>query len=434
MHMRRSIVGSLVLGIGVVFALSQVAAADNPPFVHVGTVTEPASSLNGGFGSFDISYVDTQREEYLLADRAGVDASGNFVHGRIVMVDTRNGSLMGFIGADTFAGNYNNPGSGVSDCAEAPRDPRNGPNGVLTDPDGFIWVGDGNHAAGGCANGSLPTDPSTIKVFDQSGNMVANISNGGNRRADELAFGRTSSGAGRVLMGNPEEVKPGFPFMTMLDADNRSIIGKIMYDSQPASGAALNTVPPAGHGWDSSLQDTDENGGLEQDVFDPSNGMFYLNVPATTLNPGGEIDVISADSGNIVKVLPLDKCGGTGLALAGDMLASQCGDDIRVVDKNSGREIQRFTQGGGADEIWYDPADGNVYQGLIGMPVTPQGGVGVLDLQHLTYVGVIPTASGTGTHSVAAGGTGNRIYYPMGFGTATAKNLGNGGIVMFQHQ
>ena len=83
--------------------LSQTAAADNPPFVHVGTVTEPASSLSGGFTSFDISYVDSQRDEYFLADRAGVDPSGNFVHGRIVEVNTRTGSLMGHIGTDQFA-------------------------------------------------------------------------------------------------------------------------------------------------------------------------------------------------------------------------------------------------------------------------------------------------------------------------------------------
>jgi hypothetical protein len=75
-----------------------------------------------------------------------------------------------------------------------------------------------------------------------------------------------------------------------------------------------------------------------------------------------------------------------------------------------------------------------VYQGLIGAPVGPSAGVGVLDVAHMNYVGIIPTQSGTGTHSVAAGGANNRIFYPMGEGSAATKNLGNGGINMFQHQ
>src|SRR5262249_14486799 len=159
---------------------------------------------------------------YYLADRAGCSntaatsgqttCSGGtnaFVHGRIVAVDADDGSLIGYIGADQFAGNYNNPLSGLFPCAEPGRDPPNGPNGVLSDDRGFIWVGDGNHATSACpgTGGSVTSSDSSVKVFDPQGNPVVSIDNGGNRRADELAFGSLGDSGGRILISNPEEVK-----------------------------------------------------------------------------------------------------------------------------------------------------------------------------------------------------------------------------------
>ena len=434
MRMRGSpVVVPLVAASALLVGLLPASAAQTPPYQHIGTVTEPNTSLNDGFGSFDISFVDNQRDEYLLADRAGTDQTGTFIHGRIVVVDADDGSLIKYLGADQFSGNYNSPASGLSGCAEVPRDPRNGPNGVLTDDDGFIWVGDGNKATSACsgAGGTVTSANSTIKVFDQSGALVASIDNGGNRRADELAFGKVH-GSGRILISNPEEVKPNFPFATLINADSRKILGKIIYDEpKPASGLT-DAVPPVGHGWDAS------NFGLEQDVFDPEDGLFYLNVPGTVLNPGGEIDVISpeanaAGQGRVVKVMPLDNCGGSGLALAGDKLVVQCGGDIRVIQEDTGQQLGLFTDGAGADEIWFDPADGNVYQGIIGPPIpgVPTAGVGILDVRHLQYLGVVPVAAGLGTHSVAAGGRNNRIFLPMAEGSVAAHNAGNGGIGMF---
>jgi hypothetical protein len=433
-----SVLVPMVAASALLVGLLPASAAQNPPYQHIGTVTEPNTSLNDGFGSFDISFVDNQRDEYLLADRAGTDGqTGTFIHGRIVVVDADDGSLIKYVGTDQFAGNYNNPASGFSSCAELPRDPRNGPNGVLTDDDGFIWVGDGNKATSACSgpHGTLTSADSSIKVFDQSGALVATIDNGGNRRADELAFGKVH-GSGRILISNPEEVKPSFPFATLINADSRSVLGKISYDATPAPGAASNALPPVGHGWDSSLEDTAGNGGLEQDVFDAAEGVFFLNVPATVLNPGGEIDVISPDAnsagqGRVRQVMPLENCGGSGLALSDDKLVVQCGGDIRVIQEDTGKQLAMFTDGGGADEIWFDPADGNVYQGIIGPPLSSTAGIGILDVRHLAYLGIVPVASGLGTHSVAAGGRNNRIFLPMAEGSVAAHNAGNGGIGMF---
>jgi hypothetical protein len=442
----------VVLSFGLLLALVPTAAAvSSPPYQHIGTVTEPNSSLNDGFGSFDISFIDVAHDIYYLADRGGCASnmgmtptsgvcSGPFINGRIDVVDADDGSLIGYIGPDKFAGNYNNPLSGVAACAEKPRDPRSGPNGVLADDKGLVWVGDGNVATGPCgsgANGSFSSGSSSIKLFDPNGTLLAAIDNGGNRRADELAFGRLSTGGGRLLISNPEEVKPSFPFATLIDTDHRTMMGKILFDKTPPAGTPHDALPPVGHGWDSSLQDTGGNGGLEQDVWDPNSGNFLLNVPATTLNPGGEIDVVrphaSNFQGSIVQVIPLDSCGGSGLALDGEMLIVQCGGDIRVLQEDTGAEIARFNEGGGADEIWFNPGDGNVYQGIIGPPVTPQAGIGILHMPTLTYLGIVPVPAGLGTHSVAAGGNNNRIFFPMAEGSIAAHNAGNGGIGMFQH-
>jgi hypothetical protein len=418
------------------------AAAPSPPYQHTGTITEPNTSLNDGFGSFDISWVDSARDVYYLADRAGTDTNGTFIHGRIVAADADDGSLLSYIGSDKFAGNYNNPASGMAACAELPRDPRNGPNGVLTDAEGFIWVGDGNRATGACANGTVTSAPSTIDVFDpNTGTLLKSIDNGGNRRADELAFGQLGDGRGRILISNPEEVKPSFPFATLIGDHSRAILGKIIYDQVPTAANDHDDVPTDGHGWDSSLQDTGGNGGLEQDVWDPDGHVFLLNVPATLLNPGGEIDVISPfaqdGKGKVLKVIPLDNrnggaCNGSGLAISGEELIVQCGGDIRVLREDTGTLVHApFSEGAGADEIWFNPGDGNVYQGIIGPPVTATAGIGILDLKHLAYLGVVAVSRGLGTHSVAADSKNNRIFFPMGEGSVAAHNAGNGGIGMF---
>ncbi|MBV9577858.1 MAG: hypothetical protein JO057_04630 [Chloroflexi bacterium] len=427
--------GTFLLG------LQPAAAEDPPPYEHVGTVTEPNTGLNDGFGSFDISWVDSQRDVYYLADRAGlVLGTSTFVTGQIDAVDADDGSFLGYIGQNQFAGNYNNPGSPFNACAEGPRDPRSGPNGVLTDDRGNVWVGDGNKATA-CSGSTMIAGTSTIDEFAAlpNGSQMTSIPIGGhapnalgNRRADELAFGR-HHGRGLILISNPEEVSPSFPFSSLVDTEQRAIIGTLVFDQTPPSGAKNTTLPSPGHGWDSRIGDLPDPtaGGLEQDVWDADDGVFLLNVPGTLLNPGGEIDVISPDPLRIIQVIPLSNCGGSGLALSNNKLVVQCGDSLRVLNEKTGDTMATFTAGAGADEIWFNPGDGNVYQGIIGPPVTSTAGIGVLDLRSMQYLGIVPVASGLGTHSVAADANTNRIFLPMAEGSVATHNAGNGGIGMF---
>ena len=276
LSVRTTIVAATLL-----LALTPVAAAreSNPgsgPPRHVGTVTEPAISATGPgcsttptsctnptgkFASFDISWVDNDRGVYYLADR-----SNNAVD----MIDASDGAFLGFLGQGEFAGVITG----------APT--RSGPNGVVTDNQHNVWVGDG--LIGG-------TGHSSLKEFDpNTGVLLANIDNGGAARADELAFAPV--GGGRILIGNPNE--PTNSFVTLVNARTQGIIGKVVYD-EPASTSMPPSLPPAGHGFSTNFGGMQH--GLEQPAF--LNGHFFLNVPATIQNPGGEIDVLNPNKAEI---------------------------------------------------------------------------------------------------------------------------------------
>jgi len=137
-----------------------------------------------------------------------------------------------------------------------------------------VWAGDG--LIGGVGHSSL-------KAFDPTtGAMIADIDNGGVERADELAFGAVDSG--RILDANPNE--PTVAFLTLVNTASKTIIGRVLYDEAAHSG-----LPTSGHRFNTNFGGSQH--GLEQPSF--PRGHFYLNVPATIQNPGGEIDVFDAN-------------------------------------------------------------------------------------------------------------------------------------------
>jgi hypothetical protein len=378
-------------------------------FHRIGTVTEPAIAAiaagvttfnpTGRFASFDISWVDSERGVYYLADR-----SNNAVD----MIDASDGSFIRFLGQGAFSGVVTGPPT------------RSGPDGVVTDNAGNVWVGDGY-------SGPFPGTPqqhSSLKVFNPTtGDMIANIDNGGLGRADELAYGPAHGG--RILIANPNEptsVNPSFvAFVTLVNTASRSIIGKVFYDESAHSG-----LPAAGHGFSTFFGGIQH--GLEQPVF--LGDHFYLNVPATVQNPGGEIDVFDDNSAQITAVLPLTTCGGTGLAVLPDRdLLVECGDSVRVIDTN-GHEQARFAEFGGADEIWFNSGDGKAYFPLPpNIALRPNGGLGVLDVIHNESLGVTPVTGAQGLHSIAVDAQNNRIFLPI----SDNPDNGAGGIAML-HQ
>src|SRR5438270_5345773 len=94
--------------------------------------------------------------------------------------------------------------------------------------------------------------------------------------------------------------------------------------------------------------------------------MFYISVPATKTNPGGEIDVIDPKSQSVTAKYGLNDCEPNGLALGpGNQLLAGCGHPHRsvIIDKTNGKVLAEFSDVGGSDEVWFNPGDNRYYLG-----------------------------------------------------------------------
>jgi DNA-binding beta-propeller fold protein YncE len=385
-----AVTASLLVGLGPSVATrAESDDSKTPVFHNIGTVTEPAiaaikagvTSTNptGKFASFDISWVDNERNVYYLADRS---------NNQIDVIDTTDGSFVKGIGKGMFSGVQLNP----------PKN--NGPDGVVTDQHHNVWVGDGLGNA-------------KLKEFDpNSGALIGSVNIGGDGRADELAFGNV--GGGRILIGNPNEST--FVFASLVNTARTSVIGTVVYDEKAHAG-----LPAPGHGFIAT--------GLEQPVF--LNGKFYLNVPATVQNPDGEIDVFDANKAEITAIFRITSteangsCAGTGLAVGprGDLIV-ECAHSTLILDANGNVEAT-IKETGGGDEIWFNPGDGNVYIANAG----GSQGLGVIDVVHNNRFlePITPIPGGQGEHSIAVSSHNNRIFVPIN----DNPDNGAGGIAMF---
>jgi hypothetical protein len=397
------VVAVVLLGLAPAAAAHEAPDSGTTTFVNIGTVTTPAvdaikagktvTNPTGLFASFDISWVDNDRDIYYLADRS---------NNAIDVVDAIDGHFVKYIGKGDF--------SGIVTVPPAPAGPnRNGPDGVVTDRAGNVWVGDG--LKGGVGTSSLKEYSPT------SGAQLANIplmpspTQNSTGRADELAYGNI--GGGRILIANPNETVAAF--VSLVNTSTKSVIGTVLYDAPASSG-----LPPAGHGFNTNFGSPATQHGLEQPAF--TNGKFYLNVPSTVQNPNGEIDVFDPNVAKITAIFPFaTDCGGTGLAVGRGDLFAECGDSLRVIDANTGALDASFSDLGGADEIWFNPGDGNVYVPVPGA----NGGLGVLAAGNRD-LGITPIDGAQGLHSIAAAAHSGRIFVPSN----DNPDNGGGGIIM----
>jgi DNA-binding beta-propeller fold protein YncE len=310
-----------------------------------------------GFGNgFDISWVDSEAGRYYLADRGNPTATPP-VPPRIDVIDTRHLSLL--------------PSLLVHAA----------PNGLMVirtskDDDSEeggkeLWLGDTN---------------SFVEVIDlKSGSIVADISTGGQNRADELAYDPRHH---IVLVANDLEATP---FVTFISQTTKTVLGTLLY--------------PQAAGF-----------GLEQPVWNPRTKKFYLSVPGTTTNPQGEVDEIDPVKRMVTRVFPAACNAGEapqGLALIPHQrLVTSCGDIIRVRDG----KVLTTVPGVGIDEIWFNPGDERVYFGG-GPDFIQHSTVPVLDTETETVVAVIPVGTPPPplrfTHSVAVDSENNRVFVPI---------------------
>ena len=248
--------------------------------------------------------------------------------------------------------------------------------------------------------------PSTVKVLDlNSGATKAVINTGGNGRTDEGCYDSKSR---VVLIANDETFDN---FITFINAETYEVIQKIKFDG---------TDPNADH----ILAN-----GIEQCIFNPKDGNFYINIPNTgaatlaTPLPGVTLRISGTAPFHVEKIVadfskaPWDTtgcAGGTGIALGpGKQLANSCG---LIINFETGAIIANFESEGGADEIWFNPGDGHYFFAdstpkLLG--VADAGRPASADLEAVTAVG---------SHSVAADSVTNEVYVPIRGNNAVANS------------
>ncbi len=264
------------------------------------------------------------------------------------VVDTRTNKLVGQIGG--FVG-------------QSPKGAKSfGPSGVVVIPGSRVaWAGDGD---------------STVKVVDlDSKKIVDSISTGGTARADEIAYDDWDQ---VIIIGNDADQPV---FLTLISAQpGHKILGKI-------------PLPEA----------TD---GLEQPVWDRATGRFYVAVPATKSNPGGEIIAVDPKVLKIVDRYPLEGCGPHGLALGPSRnLLIGCRSKAMIMNVKRPGSFITIAEGGGSDEVWFNPGDDKYFL------ASAREGLKIIDADTNTWVGVV--ATGPGAHSVAADPVTNQIYVPI---------------------
>jgi hypothetical protein len=262
---------------------------------------------------------------------------------QIDVVNTRTGQLLAPIGHGDFTG----PGGCTSfDFSQE------GPQGIIV-VRGQVWAGNGD---------------STVHVYQAAtGHPVAVVNTGGTRRADEIAYDARD---GLVLVTNPDEVN-GQPFLTLISARTRQIVRRFR-------------IPGATS--------------LEQPVWNPADGMFYVSVPATVTLPGGEIAVINPRLTHpAAGAFPAGDCspGGLAISVRTQTLALGCGNTAALMRISDGT-MTLIPQITGTDEVQYN--GGLFYFGSFAGQA-----VGIVSARTGAFITNIPAGT-AGFHAAAADG------------------------------
>jgi len=354
---RLPLVATLVAGLGLAgLALPSRAApapVDESAFGRIGTIGIPGAPLE----SFDIGFVNSDGV-YALADRSngGLDffasASGRFL-----------GRATGFKGPNTAAG---------PDAS--------GPNGVVAVGSQEFWAGDGD---------------STVKVVDlRSKKVIANISTGGKKRADELAYDPRD----HLLIAVNNADDP--PFVTFISTRTRKVVGRL--ELERASD------------------------GAEQPLWHPGTGLVYLSIPSLDgVKSRGAVAVIDPRARKLLKLMPVGKCMPAGLALGpNDDLLLGCSDDAIeagfparsfIMSAATGKIVATLPKVGGSDEVWSDPQAGRYYLAAVANTGGPV--LGVVDSKTRSWIG--NWATGSHAHSVAADAATGRVFVPLAAGSGS---------------
>jgi hypothetical protein len=310
---------------------------------------------------------------YYLADR-----TNNMVHVVDLSTNQAKTPITGFIGQ---VYTKNKTDSSIS-----------GPDGLVVLPNrDEMYVGDGD---------------GSVKVIDLlSGRIVANITTGSKKRADEFAYDPKTQ---TIVVTNPNDEPP---FVTIISASKREVSGHISF--MDASG-------------------------LEQPAFNAVNGKFYVSVPSTSTNPGGEIAEIDVSNKTISKVIPLSDCIPAGIVFGPSQnLFIGCSQDqileygmarSQILDITTGSVIAYIPGVAGIDQVAYNPTNmfyyASAYQNLAGgnKSGNPMPELAVINAKNHTLIQTWPTDNVT-AHSVAIDAQKNLVVVPLKKDGMTVYNL-----------
>lgn len=277
----------------------------------------------------------------------------------------------------------------------------NGPAGVLADDHRQIWAGDGAGAV------KVVSAVAPYRVIDSV--PV------GAPTADELGYDPTDR---IIAVTSPDATTAGkpTPWVTLIDArpgrnGHHRVLGHVVIPGAPADS-------------------------IEQPQWDPSTRTFVEAIRSTHDLPSGAIAHIDPRAVRLESLQPVDTVchpGGVAVGPRGELLLG-CNDGAPVlVDSATGRILATYSghDAGGADEVWFNRADGRFYAaeaGAAGPPPLPQlypPTVMVIDARSTRFVtGIRLGDTGLGFHQVTAIGDPARVFVPESDGVhvfTTAK-------------
>jgi WD40 repeat protein len=225
--------------------------------------------------------------------------------------------------------------------------------------------------------------------------QVSTTSTGGSFRADEMAFDPNTK--------------------LLLVANNADA---------PAYATLINTTTGAVVKSNISIPGAANTDGMEQSVYNPHTGTFFVSIPSLHGDSSGGVAEIDT-SGNVLHVISLASLGITsyspsGLAIApnGQMLignGNATGSTVILdptANGGNGALVKSFNISG-EDEVWYDPTTGRWFVSARSDSTGPV--LGVISSTD-TLLQLIPTDASA--HSVAVDPISGEVFVPFGAGAA----------------
>jgi len=281
-----------------------------------------------------------------------------------------------------------------------------------------LYAGDGNSTlkafnlnAGNAQIANLSTDPAS----------TANVPNfSPAKRVDEMAFDPVHNvllAANNAAVNNANVITP---FATLINAATNTIVpnGKITFDG---TNADLKNAPNAGGA----------NGGIEQSVFDPTTGKFFLNIVQINGTGSGGIARINPLTGVVEQTYSLaamglvGACAPSGLAVGtGGKMLMGCGDGTNSIlfDPAGAGSIKVIPGISGEDMVWFDPIRKLYFLTARNNPNTgPE--LGIVDEFGNQTQPLLATS--TNAHSIAVDPVTGEAFMPFG-------GFGPGGVTLAQ--